>query len=189
MDLIPYLVGEKIYLAPFTRQHLESPQYRRWLNDLEITSNLGMLEYLMPVSFEQLESYFQQNAFSGHSILFAVHEKKTNEFVGTAKLAHFNWLARYAEFGRVIGEKAAREKGYGTEIIKLILDYCFQTLNLNKVVAGTNDGNIGALRTYEKFGFKIEGRIRQAWYKDGQMVDSIRVGLLREEWEVQRKLD
>ncbi len=143
----------------------------------------------MPVSFEQLESYYSRNAFSGHSVFFAVHERETDEFVGTAKLAHFNWVSRFAEFGRVIGEKDARGKGFGTEIIKLILDYCFQTLNLNKVVAGTHAGNIAALKTYEKFGFKVEGTIRQAWYRNGKMVDTIRVGLLREEWEAHRKLD
>ena len=180
---IPYLTGEKVYLAPFTRRHLESKRYYRWMNSLEITSQLGMLEYLMPVSSKQLEAYYSTNAFSGHSILFAVHEKQSDKFIGTSKLGHLNWVSRCAEFGRVIGEKDSRGKGYGTEIIKLILEYAFLILNLNKVVAGTNVDNISALKTYEKVGFKIEGTIRKSWYKDGKLVDTIRVGLLKEEWD------
>ena len=180
---IPYLTGEKIYLAPFTRRHLESEQYYRWMNSLKITSQFGMIEYLMPVSSKQLEAYYSTNAFSGHSILFAVHEKQSDKFIGTSKLGHLNWVSRCAEFGRVIGEKDMRSKGYGTEIIKLILEYAFLILNLNKVVAGTSVENIAALKTYEKFGFKIEGTIRKSWYKDGKLVDTIRVGLLKEEWD------
>lgn len=182
-EVIPYLEGYKIFLAPFTRHHLETRRYKRWLNSLEITSNLGMLEYLMPVSFQQLESYYLSNAFSGHSILFAIHEKDTDDFVGTAKIGHIDWLSRCAEFGRVIGEKDARGKGYGTEVIKLILEYCFRVLNLNKVVAGTNADNIAALKTYEKFNFKIEGTIRKSWFKNGKLIDTVRVGLLRDEWQ------
>lgn len=183
MEFIPYLVGQKICLAPFTRQHLESPQYQCWLNDLETASNFGMLEYLMPVSFEQLEAYYVHNAFSGHSVLFAVHEKEMGAFVGTAKVGPIQWVPRHAEFGRMIGEPSARGKGYGTEIIVLILEYCFRTLNLNKVTAGALANNIAALRSQEKCGLKVEGRIRQAWFRDGEMVDAIRVGILREEWE------
>lgn len=183
METIPYLVGQKIYLALFTRQHLEDSRYQRWLNNLETTSNLGMLEYVMPVSFEQLEAYYTRNAFSGHSVLFAVHVKETDEFIGTTKVGPIHWIPRCAEFGRMIGTPSARGKGYGTEIIVLILEYCFRTLNLNKVTAGALANNIAALRSQEKCGLKIEGRIRQAWFKDGEMADAIRVGILREEWE------
>ena len=184
MEAIPYLVGEKIYLAPFTRQHLESPRYRCWLSDLETTSSLGMLEYIMPVSPEQLEAYYDRNAFSGHSILFAVHEQGTDTFVGTAKLGPIQWIQRCAEFGRMIGEPLARGKGYGTEIIELLLQYAFQTLNLNKVTAGSLANNVAALKSQENCGLVVEGRIRQAWFKDGEWVDTVRVGILREEWEV-----
>ncbi len=179
----PYLSGIKIYLTPFTRQHLENPKYLAWMNDLSLTSNLVISDYLMPVTFEQLEEYYSKNGLTRNGVFFAIHEKCTDEFIGTAKLAHIDWLTRSAEFGRVIGDEEARGKGYGTEIIALILDYAFLTLNLNKVSAGTHADNKAALKTYQKFNFQIEGRIRQACYKDGKLIDTIRVGILRSEWD------
>lgn len=179
----PYLTGEKIYLAPFTRQHLHDPKYIRWMNDLSLTSQLALGDYVMPVTFEQLDAYYSKNGLSRNGVFFAVHEKKTECFIGTAKLGHIDWLTRSAEFGRILGEKKLRGKGYGTEIIALILEYAFRTLNLNKVSAGTHAGNLSALKTYQKFSFKIEGRIRQACYLNGYLVDGIRVGILRDEWE------
>lgn len=179
----PYLKGEKISLVPFTREHLENPKYMAWMNDVKLTSQLALGDYVMPVTFEQLDAYYSKNGLSRNGVFFAVHENKTNRFIGTAKLAHIDWLTRCGEFGRVLGDKDSQGKGYGTEIISLILDYAFNVLNLNKVAAGTHADNIAALKTYEKFNFKIEGRIRQACYTNGKLTDTVRVGILRKEWE------
>ena len=180
---VPFLRGEKIFLAPFTRKHLHSPEYLAWMNDLEITSNLVLSDYLFPVRFNQLEEYYLKNVSAKNGAFFAVHEKKSGRFIGTCKLSPFDPIVRSAEFGRVIGEKAARGKNYGTEIIRLLADYAFGTLNLNKLTAGTHSENAAALRTYQKMGFKVEARIREACYKDGKYLDVIRVGLLRREWK------
>ncbi|MGQ0601025.1 MAG: GNAT family N-acetyltransferase, partial [Anaerolineales bacterium] len=61
--------------------------------------------------------------------------------------------------------------------------YGFTELNLHRVSLGVFSYNGRAVRSYEKAGFRIEGRSRQAVSRDGQRFDDVWMGILREEWE------
>lgn len=66
-----------------------------------------------------------------------------------------------------------------------LLGYLFNECEYPKVELDTWDGNIRAIRCYEKCGFQIEGRLRGAKFIDGQPRDVILMGILREEYSVQ----
>ncbi|WP_435176064.1 GNAT family N-acetyltransferase [Halorussus sp. AFM4] len=73
-------------------------------------------------------------------------------------------------------------EGYGREAVALVLDYVFRTYDAPAVEAGAyafNDASRGLL---ESLGFEEEGRLRKRRFVDGEHVDSIVYGLLREEW-------
>lgn len=74
-------------------------------------------------------------------------------------------------------------KGYGTDGMRLIMHYGFMELNLRRISLGLNSYNERALRTYQKVGFQLEGRVRQDVVKDGKRYDGLFMGILREEWE------
>jgi RimJ/RimL family protein N-acetyltransferase len=46
--------------------------------------------------------------------------------------------------------------------------------------------NERAIRSYEKAGFRVEGRLREAISRDGRYWDEIQMGVLRDEWLVAR---
>ena len=74
-------------------------------------------------------------------------------------------------------------KGIGTEILKKWISYLFQNMPLVRVGYTTWSGNHRMIRVGEKLGMQLEARIRKVRYYNGQYYDSIRMGVLREEWE------
>ena len=66
--------------------------------------------------------------------------------------------------------------------MRLIVQYAFLELNLRRVSLGLHAYNERALKSYEKVGFKLEGRMRGEGLRDGVRFDSLWMGILREEW-------
>src|SRR5687767_7133534 len=81
-----------------------------------------------------------------------------------------------------IGEREFWGKGYGTDMMKLCLQYAFTELCVERVSLGLHEYNARALRAYEKCGFRLEGRMRQDMLREGKRYDSLWMGILREEW-------
>ncbi|MFD2908701.1 GNAT family N-acetyltransferase [Flavobacterium ardleyense] len=52
-------------------------------------------------------------------------------------------------------------KGFATEVLLSVLDYCFEELKLHRIQAGCAVENIGSIKVLEKVGMKREGRCRQ----------------------------
>ncbi|MCH7786633.1 MAG: GNAT family N-acetyltransferase [Chloroflexi bacterium] len=184
-----FIAGERVYLTPFTRRHLEEPSYLRWMNDLETTKHLGLPDYLMPVSFQELESYFEQNSFSRNNAFFAVAEKSSDKFIGTLRVSHINWITRVAEIGIMLGDESVRGRGYASEMVQLAVDYAFDVLNMRKLVAGAHSENHASLRCFERLGFQQEGVFREQHFMDGRYYDIVRLGLFkRDYWQRGRTL-
>ena len=175
----PFLIGEKVYLRRVERQDLEG-NYFDWLNDYEVTKWLETGTF--PNSMEAMENYFTKLDSSPNDVFFAIIEKETDRHIGNIRI-NINWVTRTADTGQLIGEKDAWGKGYGLESLKLVIDYCFKRLNLRRVSSGTIDGNIPALKDWERLGYTVEGRRRKAAYIDGEYRDVVEAGMLKEEWK------
>ena len=87
-----------------------------------------------------------------------------------------------AWIGVGIGERDFWGKGYGTDMMKLALQYAFVELNMYRVSLGLHEYNPRALRSYEKVGFRMEGRTREDACHEGVFTDGLWMGILREEW-------
>ena len=70
-------------------------------------------------------------------------------------------------------------KGVGKELMRAIVDLADNWLNLTRLELEVYADNEPALRLYERFGFEVEGRLRQHALRDGQFIDSIMMGRLR----------
>jgi RimJ/RimL family protein N-acetyltransferase len=74
-------------------------------------------------------------------------------------------------------------EGYGTEAVGVLVDYAFEAHEIRGLQAqafAPNEGSVGVL---ENLGFAREGTLRDARFRDGEYVDVVWYGLLREEWE------
>ena len=176
------IYGERIRLRAMSREDL--PLFVVWLNDPEVIQ--GLTHYL-PFSLEDEEKWYQQmrsTPAEEHPLIIEIPSEVDGwEAIGNCNLMNIDWRIRQAEFGIVIGAKQHWNKGYGTEALHLILRHAFNTLNLNRVYLRVYENNLRAIRSYEKSGFQIEGRLRQAHYDGGEYIDVLLMSILRSEWQ------
>ncbi|RXJ04357.1 N-acetyltransferase [Anaerobacillus alkaliphilus] len=90
-----------------------------------------------------------------------------------------NWL----EMGIVIYDPNYWSGGFGTRAIRFLINHLFTTMPLVRVGYTTWSGNERMIKVGEKLGMTMEARLRKCRFYNGEYYDSIRMGLLREEWE------
>ena len=176
MKYFKKLVGERIYLSPRSIEDAEI--FTDWMNDFETTDFLGKSGHLM--SLEGERKYLEEH--NNEEALFVIVTIKDNKMIGTISLEKINYINRRATLAILIGDKDYRSKSYGTEAIRLILDYGFNYLNLNNIDLHVLEFNDRALNCYKKCGFKECGRRRKAEFVDGNYYDVIEMDILAEEF-------
>ena len=92
-------------------------------------------------------------------------------------------IGRSAILGIFIGDKEYRSNGYGTEAIKLLLEYGFKYLNLHSIKLELLAANERAHKCYLKCGFKDTGRSRDAIFLNGKYYDKLQMDILESEFE------
>ena len=90
-----------------------------------------------------------------------------------------NWL----EIGIGIYNPEYWSGGYGTKVMRLWINHLFNSMPLVRVGYTTWSGNDRMVKVGEKLGMTMEARLRRCRFYNGEYYDSIRMGLLREEWE------
>lgn len=168
--------GELVRLRAITREDL--PNYVRWINDPELAR---YMEFHRPVSLEMEERWYDGMVAAPDDYVLAI-ETLAGKHIGSVGLHRVHPRYRYAIFGVFIGDKEHWGRGYGSEAVRLMVGYGFEQLNLNRVTLNVYDFNGRAIRAYEKCGFRHEGRMRQAGYKDGRYFDILVMGILRDEY-------
>ncbi len=176
MKYFKKLVGERIYLSPRTPEDVE--KFTEWLNDFEITDYLGRSDAL--VTLEGERQYLQSD--SNSQAKFAIITLDKDEIIGTISLEKINQTHRIATLGIFIGNKEYWSQAYGTEAIRLILDYGFNYMNLHSIKLNLMSFNERALKCYKKCGFKEAGRIRESRYINGKYYDTIYMDILSTEF-------
>lgn len=88
---------------------------------------------------------------------------------------------RRAELGIALGDKAYWDGGYGTDTMRTLCRFGFEEMNLHRIELWVFEENVRAQHVYQKVGFTVEGRLRDAMYKAGHYQDGILMGLLEGE--------
>lgn len=177
MKYFKKLVGERIYLSPRNSEDIE--KFTEWLNDFETTDYIGRSSEIITLDDEKkfLETTKEDKK------VFVIVDLKDDNMIGTVGLHEINNIKRTATLGIFIGDKNYREKGYGTEAIRLILDYGFNYLNLNNIKLDLFEFNERALACYKKCGFREYGRRRKSNFINGKYYDTIEMDILAEEFK------
>lgn len=103
--------------------------------------------------------------------------------IGTVSYYWEHEPSKWLEIGIILYESGNWGQGIGTRGLSLWTDHLFNTLPLVRVGLTTWSGNERMIRVAEKLGMQMEARIRKVRYYNGYYYDSIRMGMLREEWE------
>ena len=177
---IHFIIGAQIYLRPLEKEDL-SEEYLGWLNDPEVSRYLE--SGIFPCTRDELEKFYEQVTGSRDQVILAIVDKEKDQHIGNVKLGPINWLHRKATFGILIGEKEFWGKGIGEEATRLMVEYGFFRLNLRRIELGVYAEHKAAIRSYEKVGFRIEGRLRESLFREGKYTDGLWMGLLRSEYK------
>lgn len=179
------IYGKRVRLRGVERSDLE--KFVVWINDPEVTAGLALF---LPMSSVDEEKWFEsamQRPQEEKPLVIDMKDGTDWRLIGNSSFFAFDWVARSAEVGIMIGDKTVWNQGYGRETMNLLLRHGFETLNLNRIYLRVYAENKRAIRVYEKVGFVHEGRMRQAGYKNGEYSDVLYMSVLREEWDASIK--
>ncbi|WNB91024.1 GNAT family protein [Bacillus sp. NEB1478] len=112
-----------------------------------------------------------------------------DEVIGTVSYYWEHEPSNWLEMGIGIYDSKFWNCGYGTRALRLWINHLFATMPLVRVGYTTWSGNERMIKVGEKFGMTMEARLRKCRLYNGKYYDSIRMGLLREEWEVNARFN
>lgn len=113
---------------------------------------------------------------------FEIHSLEDDRLIGYTGFDGIRWQHGDTFIGIGLGEREAWGKGYGTDAMHVMLRYAFTELNLHRVSLDVFEYNPRAIRSYEKAGFRQEGRLRQYMLREGRRWDLIFMGITQAEW-------
>ncbi len=172
-----FLCGERVYLRPV--EHQDLAWIRKWANDPEIRRLTGEVT---PMTSGGAERFFEKVQNNEDRIWFIIALGENDAPIGEAGLLRMFPAWRTTDLSIIIGEKDAWGKGYGTEAIRLLLDYAFGYLNFHRVAVGVVGFNERALCFYEKIGFKREGVQQDGYFYDHAYHDFVMMRMLEDEF-------
>jgi RimJ/RimL family protein N-acetyltransferase len=174
--------GELVCLSAYDPQEL-SNALPRWYRNSEYARLLNMSLMPMP-SPKSVARWIEKEVleYSPASYFFSIRALADDRLIGDLSLDVIDWSGRDAFVGLGIGETEYWGKGYGTDAMNVLLRFAFLEINLKRVTLNVFEYNPRAIRSYEKAGFRHEGRERQVLKKHGRRWDMVFMGILREEW-------
>lgn len=149
------------------------------MNDFQVTDYTGRSSKILTREAEK--EYLEKN--TNVEAVFAIVELETDKLLGSVGIENIDHINRSGTLGIFIGDKDYRSKGYGTEAIRLVLEYGFKYLNLKNINLDVLACNERAIKCYEKCGFKEYGRRRKCKFVNGVYYDVINMDILDEEFE------
>jgi diamine N-acetyltransferase len=165
------LVGERAALGALSREHL--PSLSAWFNDPDVRRGLA---HRGLVNAEAEQKWFEDVTEAARAprptaVGFAIHAAADGELVGTCGLEAIDHNFLRADFGIFVG--ARRGEGIGSDATRLALDWAFHMIGLRNVMLETYDFNDAAVRAYQRAGFRVIGRRRDAVRALGRRWDSL----------------
>ena len=172
------LQGDDIYLAV-----LERKDCKKIYEDFEYDFGNPTEPLYIGHSVEKSDEWFDEiQKLQGKQNVRLGIFMNDGTVIGDVALQDIDNKNRSCSIGMGMAKVVNRNKGYGKQAIKLILEYGFNNLGLERITASTLEMNVSAQKSLEKMGFVLEGRERKAEYFGGKRYDRLNYALLSEEY-------
>ena len=159
-------------------ERTDIPKKVEWINN---PANNQFLHYDIPLEITKTQEWFDKNL--GRTDRFDAVIEADGVPCGTIGLLSIDRKNSKAEYYIAMGETELKGKGVSTQASKLILDYAFSELGLNRVYLFTETENIAAQKLFEKVGFVKEGRLKNDIVSHGRFVDRFAYGSCKEDYQ------
>jgi RimJ/RimL family protein N-acetyltransferase len=136
-------------------------------------------------SAKKMKDWFEKDLDSiiPEHLDFAIRTLLEDKLIGFIGFDGINWTNRDSFVAIGIGEQDFWSKGYGSDAMHIMLRYGFTELNLHRISLTVFEQNPRGIRSYEKCGFRHEGRVHDFLLRDGRRSDMLYMGILRREWD------
>ena len=166
------LESERLLLKPITVEDTEAVLGIR--NSEYVRDNFF---YRKEITREEHLSYVKNKCETGEVFYFVVSDKATDETIGVVYLQHYDETDKSMESGLFFDKKSPKGKGYATEAYRLLAEYAFKTLKLEKLIARVIAYNKASLRLHEKLGYKETIRSTEKLIPSGEEVEAVTLEL------------
>jgi len=169
----PVLHGSTVRLEPLTVAVLED--YLHGLHDPEVQRLTGTHAVFEP---DGIEEWLRTRVDHHDRADWAVVRSQDGAFLGEAVINDFDPANGSANYRVWLAGPQSLGHGYGTETTDLIIRYAFDQVRLHRLALQVHEHNPRARRVYEKCGFTVEGRLREALLWQGRRYDSLLMSML-----------
>ncbi len=146
------------------------------INDPEVENAVYGWSY--PVSLSAQKKWIA-NLSNNSTVRYAIEFE--GRMVGVAIISSIDMKNRTANMNIKLLQ-SAREKGIAARTVKLLIQYCYEELNLHCLTANVIERNSSSRKLWEKLGFQQDGILRDRVYKNGKYHNIIAYSLLKEEY-------
>jgi ribosomal-protein-alanine N-acetyltransferase len=174
----PVLEAEHLTLRPFMME--DALAVARLAGAVEIARFTTRIPH--PYQEEMAREWIatHESGFAnGDEMIFAIYLKDREALIGAVGLEKINREFSHAEIGYWIGVPFWNH-GFGTEVVKTVIEYGFSTLHLHRIYARIMSNNHGSAKVLRRCGFSHEGTLRDHVLKWGKFVDIEVYGILNE---------
>lgn len=175
------LKGEKIILLPI--QTAEKNKFRTMVTQSEASffwyGKAGDTRTKKEFFTHWYSDYFNENTPKNGQCFWII---ANNKRIGEINYNKIEIKGRKVEIDIFIASTKDQGSGYGSNAIKTLIKYLFETFDLNKIWVEIRAFNIRAIAVFKKVGFKQEGILREEDYFDDKFIDCVRLGLLKKEF-------
>lgn len=178
---MPYMIGERVMLREYRQEDYQS--IRHWVNDRATTEFLSAIFWFPQSETDTTDFMNRAMRATPNAAFFVIADVKDQSYIGQMDIFEINWKIRKGTMGTVIGSDEHRGKGYGTEALKLLIEYAFGVLGLERLELDVYADNARAIRCYEKAGFVHEGTRRHAAMVNGRYADVRTMSVIKPDWE------
>ena len=152
---------------------------QNWANDAEIQYMLGGWHF--PTNMNDQKKWFELLSCNSLNQRFIIVDNQNQIPIGMVNLININFKDGNAEHGLLI-DKKFQGKGFGFEAVNLIMTYAFNELRLNRLETTIISINEPSLKLFAKCGWKREGILRDWYFRKGEYIDKILLGILKKDF-------
>ncbi|WP_099159226.1 GNAT family N-acetyltransferase [Virgibacillus ndiopensis] len=185
-----YIRGEKVILRDITEEDVKEIYY--WKYEAEVREHLNWNAPYHPPKPMTLEEFRQFGRLADNlnrvvtdKVRLELVIEADGKLIGTVGWYWVDESTNWLNNGIAIYDSSYWSGGYGTDAFRLWTNYIFENIDVERVGISTWSGNERMMGLAKKIGMMEEGRIRKARVVNGKYYDSVKMGVLREEWCMQ----
>lgn len=174
------LLTKRLLLRPVKLADKEAIfEYR---SDAEANQYQGFV----PETIEEVEKFIQQTSREINLpetwFQFVMIEKETEKIIGDVGIHFLDKENKQIELGCTL-HKDHQRKGFATEALKKLINYCFHELQKHRIITSIDPDNKSSIKLVERLGFRKEAHFVESLFINGQWTDDMVYALLQKDWK------